>query len=122
MSSTILLVLVLLQLKHLVVDWIMQPPWMWRNKGTYGHPGGFAHAYLNALGTALCFILAAHNEGRIFLVLVIDFLVHYHVDWAKVTLVKKYKWGPMTHPQFWWLTGLDQFLHQITYLLLFLVL
>ncbi len=101
-----------LQLKHLVIDWVLQPPYMWKNKGIYGHPGGIIHAGLNAVGTTLCFLLVPTSLTTIFLV---DFLVHYHIDWAKMNITRITGWSPTTHPQFWWLTGFDQFLHQITY-------
>ena len=47
---------------------------------------------------------------------VADFLLHYHIDWAKMNLNKKLGYGPTTHEQFWWLLGLDQLLHALTYL------
>ena len=111
----LLVLLALLQAKHLIIDWILQPEWMWRNKGTYGHIGGIAHAALNAVFTSLCFLLVTNN---LLLVLVVDFIAHYHIDWAKMNITRITKWGPTTSPKFWWLTGFDQFLHQITYILL----
>jgi Protein of unknown function (DUF3307) len=110
-----LTLLFLLQLKHLVIDWILQPRWMWANKGTYGHWGGIVHAWFNAVGTAACFSLFVPFD-TVVLILVIDFLAHYHIDWAKMNINKITGWGPTTHPEFWWLTGFDQFLHQITYI------
>lgn len=117
--STLLLVLLLLQVKHLVIDWILQPQWMWSKKHIYGHWGGIAHAGLNALGTA---IVIAPFFGHFLLVLAIDFIAHYHIDWAKMNLNNWAGWGPNTHPQFWWLLGADQFAHQVTYLALLLML
>ena len=46
----------------------------------------------------------------------IDMFIHYHIDWAKMNLNAKLGWGPTTHEQFWWLLGLDQFLHSLTYI------
>lgn len=111
--NTILLVLILLQVKHLIIDWILQPAWMWQNKGTYGHYGGIVHATFNGLFTA---IVIAPFFGHFILVFLADSLIHYHIDWAKMNITKASGWGPTTHPQFWWLTGFDQFLHQVTYL------
>lgn len=45
----------------------------------------------------------------------IDFVIHYHIDWAKMNLNAKMGWGANTHEEFWWLLGLDQFLHALTY-------
>jgi hypothetical protein len=33
-----------------------------------------------------------------------------------MNLNKKLGWGPTTHEQFWWLLGLDQLLHALTYI------
>ena len=117
MSTKLLLLLIALQSKHLIVDWILQPPWMWKNKGTYCHLGGILHAAINALGTAICFLIITDN---ILVIYCLDFLAHYHIDWAKMNITRITKWSPTTHPEFWWLTGLDQYLHQLTYILLFL--
>jgi len=33
-----------------------------------------------------------------------------------MNLNKKYGWKPDQHAQFWWLLGVDQFLHALTYI------
>ena len=115
--SNIVLLLLALQFKHLVVDWILQPPWMWKNKGTYLHIGGIVHSAFNAVTTGICFLLVTPH---ILCIIIIDFLVHYHIDWAKMNITRITNWKPTTHPEFWWLTGFDQYLHQVTYILLLL--
>jgi hypothetical protein len=45
-----------------------------------------------------------------------EFVVHYHMDWFKMWYNKKKGWACNTHPEFWYLTGIDQFVHSITYL------
>lgn len=111
--TIILLVLLLLQVKHLIIDWVLQPQWMWSNKHTYGHYGGTAHAAFNGFFTA---VVIAPFLGSFWLVFLADTLIHYHIDWAKMNINKIKGWGPNTHAQFWWLTGADQFMHQITYI------
>jgi Protein of unknown function (DUF3307) len=110
----VLELVLLLQIKHLIVDWCWQPEYEWKNKGTYLHFGGIRHALKNAIGTGLCFILVS-NPVVMLLVFGIDFLVHYHVDWTKCWCIKRTGWTA-NNPEFWWLTGADQFLHQIGYL------
>lgn len=112
----IIFLLFLLQVKHLVVDWLWQPEYEWKNKGTYGHWGGIRHALKNGLGTSLCFAFFVSWPIGVY-VLIIDTLVHYHIDWAKMNLNRINKWDANT-PQFFQLIGVDQFLHQVTYLLL----
>ena len=108
-----LLILTLLVTKHFIIDFPLQKPYQWMNKGTYGHPGGILHASLHGLGTWLCLV----PFSTIALPLAIaDMIIHYHIDWAKMKINKHYGWGANTHEQFWWLLGLDQFLHYLTYI------
>lgn len=113
--------LFLLQLKHLLIDWCWQPEYEWKNKGTYGHPGGIRHALKNALGTGLCFGIFFPPLYILPMVITLDGLLHYHIDWAKMNINARYNLGPLTSENFWRLIGLDQFLHQITYLGLILL-
>jgi hypothetical protein len=112
MNDTLILI-ALLFTKHFVVDFPLQHRYQWSNKGTYGHPGGMLHAFLHGAGTALCFYWYA--PIACVSLAIIDAFLHYHIDWAKMNLNAKMGWGPNTHEQFWWLLGLDQFLHAITY-------
>ena len=111
----ILVLFTLLIIKHFIIDFPLQTPYQWQNKGQYGHPGGLLHAGLHGLGSFS--VLSLFIVGKFALLLgLIDMVVHYHIDWAKMNLNKKLGWGPNTHEQFWWLLGLDQFLHALTYI------
>lgn len=110
---TELILLTALFTKHFIVDFPLQPRYQYSNKGTYGHPGGILHAWLHLMGTWLCF---AFFTKYAILVGLADAVLHYHIDWAKMNINKKMGWGPTTHEEFWWLTGLDQFLHALTYI------
>jgi hypothetical protein len=112
----LVLVMLAVQTKHLLLDWIWQPPWEWRNKGTYGHAGGLFHAGKNGAGTAVCMVPLCDDLASAFLVLFADALVHYHVDWVKMNINRRMGWTATTHNEFWQLTGLDQWAHQVTYL------
>jgi hypothetical protein len=113
----ILTLFTLLILKHFIIDFPAQTPYQWQNKGTYGHPGGILHAGLHGIGTFLCFVIFTVTPFAL-LVGVIDMIIHYHVDWAKMNINKKYGWMPDKHPEFWILLGLDQLAHYLTYCLL----
>ena len=114
--NEILILISLLFVKHFIVDFPLQNKYQWSNKGTYGHPGGLLHASLHGLATMLCFWWYA-PLACIYLGL-IDVVIHYHVDWAKMNLNSKMGWGPTTHEQFWWLLGADQLAHAATYIFL----
>lgn len=111
---TIIYCLLYLQLKHLILDWFWQPPYEYGNKGTYWHRGGLQHAAKAGIGTG---VILTFFFGPIGILLgVVDAVVHYHIDWAKVNINRYFGWDANTHAQFWWLTGFDQYLHQITFL------
>lgn len=106
--------LFLLFVKHFVCDFPLQTsPWMYRNKGIYLHPGGIAHSAVHALGTWL--VLVFFIGAQAWLYALLDFIVHYHIDWAKLQLNKRFGLRPDNSNWFWILLGLDQLAHHITY-------
>jgi len=111
--NDLLILILLLFSKHFLVDFPLQTKFQYSNKGIYGHPGGILHASLHGLGTFICIYWYA-PIAAIYLALA-DMFVHYHIDWAKMKLNSKLGWSPTTHEQFWWLLGLDQYLHAVTY-------
>ena len=117
---TLFYLLIALQVKHFIIYFPLQTRYQWANKGTYGHPGGVLHAGLHAVGTYLCVALVAGHTIAFGLAL-IDWLVHYHIDWAKMRLNARLGLTP-ADSRFWVLLGLDQLLHQLTYVaFLFLI-
>lgn len=100
--------------KHFVCDFPLQTtPWMYVNKGRYGHPGGIAHAGLHGIGTfvVLYFWLGADA----WVLALADLLIHYHIDWAKLNINKKFDFRADNGNGFWILLGFDQLLHHLTY-------
>ena len=113
-AQAVVLLLAFFGIKHFVVDFPLQKPFQYLNKGTYGHPGGILHAGLHGLGTIAAIWIFADLPWLVIMA-VFDAVVHYHIDWAKMNLNKRFGWGPTTHEEFWWLMGLDQLLHWLTY-------
>ena len=113
--QTVLTVLLLLEIKHFIFDYPLQTPYQLKHKVTYGHAGGLLHAGLHVLGTSSVFLIVHPSLGVGLVLLAGEFLVHYHLDWAKGQLVMRsgltVKDGP-----YWWAIGVDQLLHQLTYL------
>ena len=101
--------------KHLLLDFVYQPPYMWMNKGTYGHFGGILHSGLHALAT-LWILLFVVDFYTAVLLAGAEYLVHYHMDWFKMWYNARKGWKCNEHPQFWVLTGIDQWVHSLTYL------
>jgi hypothetical protein len=110
-------------LKHFIADFPLQSQRMVDEKGTYGKEGGIIHAGIHGWFTMLIITLfyvttgwditAASIIGA--LCGLLDMIIHYHVDWAKMRL------GRGLTPQdrcFWTLLGVDQMLHYLTYVLI----
>lgn len=110
--------LLLFQLKHFVVDFLLQTKYQWSNKGILGHPGGILHSGLHALATGiLLFWLCSKilSVEMISLICGLEFFIHYFIDYSKVFVNNKLCLKP-ENPFFWHLLGFDQLLHQLTYL------
>lgn len=109
--------LFLLFVKHFICDFPLQSnPWLYRNKGTYMHPGGIVHAGIHGIGTLL--VLAPFIGSASMIYALIDMIVHYHIDWAKMNINQHYDWQPHTSERFWILLGFDQLLHHMTYFMI----
>ena len=110
-------IMLFLVTKHFIVDFLIQTPYQWQNKGTYGHPGGILHAGLHGVATMI--ILSFFVFSPLPLLLgIFDAVVHYHIDWGKMKINEIKGWKADKDPQFWWLLGLDQFLHYLTYVII----
>lgn len=109
-----LILLLLLQLKHFLCDFVYQPPWMYLNKGRINHPGGWIHAGLHGVFTAAVFATAI-SPGQAVIFGLIDTVVHYAVDYTKVNMTARRSLTPKDEG-FWVLLGADQALHQLTYI------
>jgi hypothetical protein len=108
----IIYLLALFGIKHFLADFLWQFPYMVRDKGHYGSPGGMTHAALHGLLTFFVVIGFVRTEDAVTIAL-IDSAVHYHIDWAKTNL--SLGLGIEDH-RFWVWFGLDQTLHYLTYI------
>ena len=112
---TLLTVLLILEVKHFVFDYPLQTGFQLRNKVTYGHIGGLLHAGLHVLGTSAIFLVVRPSLLAGLGILVGEFLIHYHLDWAKGQF-NKMNQLTTNDALYWWGIGLDQLLHHLTYL------
>ena len=115
LASSILLAFIVLSVKHMLADYVFQTPYQFKNKGIYGHPGGLLHSTLHVVFTLPVFFILPPATMVLALAIVIgEFAIHYHLDWGKEQLIKRYKLT-QSNPWFWHLFGFDQFAHWITY-------
>ena len=116
--------------KHFVADGPLQREYQYKNKGNLGHPGGYLHAGIHGVATAIImFPFGLWWLGAI------EAVVHFVIDWGKVNLTAKYGWSgvfedPTTKRKclqvysdfYFWALMADQCLHFATYLVLLYIL
>ena len=90
---------------------------MIRHKGIYLDWRGVKHSVDHGVGTMLIVALFGFNTGAVILATLIDTMAHYHIDWAKSQLNQWLDLKP-DQEKFWWLLGLDQLLHYLTYIVI----
>lgn len=109
-------------MKHFVVDFLLQPAYMYKNKGTLTHPGGWVHAGLHGIVTGvilnLISVLSLVAIKFIPLIVIMEIIIHYAMDYTKVNVCKKYGYTPTTHAQWFTWLGIDQTVHSLTYVLI----
>lgn len=73
------------------------------------------HSIKHGLVTFIIFAFFTVNFSFSVIIGVIDFVIHYHVDWAKMNINKRWNYT-IEQPQFWAWLGADQLAHSLTYL------
>jgi hypothetical protein len=115
LASSILLAFIVLSAKHTIGDYILQSPYQFKNKGIYGHPGGILHSALHAILTLPVFLILPPATLILALAIIVgEFVIHYHIDWSKEKLNKRYELT-QCNERYWYLFGFDQLAHSITY-------
>lgn len=117
MATAFFMLLIGLQLKHFVADFLLQPGWILAGKGDIRLPGGYAHAGIHAVFTAIVLAIAGVPVGTVFAVLLVEFVLHYALDYAKIHYSRNVDIHAQA-PRYWGLFGVDQLAHQITYMVI----
>ena len=67
-------------IKHFVCDFPLQAfPYMYKNKGDYGHPGGILHSLIHMIGMFIVVYYVTSTLQFAIVACLIDFAVHYHI-------------------------------------------
>lgn len=119
MAPSVFYFFMAIQTKHLLVDFIFQTPEVARNKGDLRKYHGYWHSLQHAAASfAILMILTPATLSLSIGLTIFDFVTHLFIDAGKVHLVKHGQYKCNTHNEFWWLTGLDQYLHQMVYVVM----
>ncbi|WP_424977937.1 DUF3307 domain-containing protein [Leisingera sp. S232] len=113
--GSVLLLLCALQVKHLFADFFLQTPKMLSGRCAYAHLGRAQHAGVHVIGSAVVFLLFAAPLAFILVLAVLEWVVHFHIDFGKARFSERKKLTPQ-QAMFWQAMGSDQALHQLTYI------
>jgi hypothetical protein len=113
---TMALLSIVMATKHYIADFLLQTNWIARGKDCAC--GWFVPLLTHVLGhTVLMLAIALVVAPRLWWLALVDFAVHFLIDRGKGLICRASGVGP-TDRAFWWLLGLDQYLHQVTNVLL----
>ncbi len=113
--GAVLLLLCLLQIKHMFADFYLQTPKMLTGRGEYFHLGRAQHAGVHVVGSALIFLLFGAPISFILIISALEWIIHFNIDFAKASYSDKKNLQP-NQAAFWRATGLDQLMHSLTYI------
>lgn len=113
-AASILLLFCLLQIKHMFADFFLQTPRMLSGRSVYLHMGRAQHAGVHAFLSIPVFLVVGTNVGFILAVVAAEWVVHFHLDWAKARYSENRALNP-AQALFWNAFGIDQTLHHLTY-------
>jgi hypothetical protein len=111
LSSTILIFLFFLFVKHAICDLAIQRLFP-SDKTKYFNSQAHTHYFHHGVGTFLVGLMIDIKFA--FAIGFIDYLLHWHIDYTKSLIRKSYGWKEKDL-QFWCLQSVDQILHYLTY-------
>ena len=103
----------LLTLKHTICDLAVQRLFP-SNKTIYFSKDAHIHYFHHGIGTFLAGLM--FNVPFAFVIGIIDYILHWHIDYTKSIIRHKYSWT-ITDDEYWVLQTFDQALHFATYYL-----
>ena len=109
--------LVLFEVKHVLCDFVLQTQRQLRNKASYGSRGGLIHAGLHGIASLPAILLLNHSVPLVPAIVAGEFAAHYHVDWLKAAIIRARGLSPDDR-LYRIVFGVDQFLHQMTYVII----
>lgn len=113
--QTALVLLVLLQVKHLFADFFLQTRRMLSDRARILHLGRFYHAALHAAFSAVVFLVVGTPPIVIAVICGAELVLHYAIDLIKARHGERTGHGP-DEAGYWRAFGTDQMAHQLTYL------
>ncbi len=113
--GAVFVMLCLLQIKHMFADYYLQTPKMLSGRGEYLHMGRAQHAAVHVVGSIIVFLIFDTPLAFILIIGALEWFIHFNIDYAKASYSDKKRLEP-NQPAFWRAAGLDQLMHNLTYI------
>ncbi len=113
--GAVFVILCLLQIKHMFADYYLQTPKMLSGRGEYLHMGRAQHAAVHVVGSIVVFLIFGTPLAFILIIGALEWFIHFNIDYAKASYSDKKRLEP-NQPAFWRAAGLDQLMHNLTYI------
>jgi hypothetical protein len=114
MTAVFFGLLIGLEVKHFIADFLLQPAWILGGKGDVTKLGGYAHAGIHAIFSVIVLLIFGCPLWLAGVLFVGEAIIHYVLDYAKIHYSKGVDIDKNA-ARYWGLYGLDQLLHQLTY-------
>lgn len=107
--------------KHAIADLAMQSFRTPGDKSNLRNPKGWIHAGDHSILTFLVVIIATLNFTNAIAIAILDYILHFIIDFVKTVIIKRYKWTT-DQRQYWVAQSVDQIAHFSCYLIYVLLL
>lgn len=99
----------------MLADYFLQTPIMLSGRSEYLHKGRALHACVHVVGSLFAFLIIGTSAWVIIMLVVFEWIIHFNIDWAKARYSEAKDLTP-DGAAFWRAAGVDQALHQLTYI------
>ena len=115
-----LVLLSLLLIKHTIVDLALQHYIKGQKKLQWLNPLAHWHYAQHGIGTLIVTLPLTGDLLVAASVSLLDYLIHWHVDWVKHHWIARHGWSSVDSG-FWWAAAIDQAFHYLTYCAIVLI-
>jgi len=116
---SVLLIVMLLNIKHYIVEFLPLTREQYKYRGVFGHPMGFIHPFMHGLVSYIILgIIFDYLNYIVILVCLGEAVTHYTIDYKEGCAIKIANKQLNARVCIQRLRGLDQLLHNVTYLIM----
>ena len=108
-------------IKHAIADLAIQSFRTPGDKSNLRNPKGWIHAFGHSVLTFVVIIIATLNFTNALLIALLDYVLHFLIDYIKTVIIKKYQWN-IDSRKYWIAQSIDQMAHFSCYLIYVLLL